>query len=292
MSQKNSLSVIEARHELTADQVDLLKRTICKGASNDELKLFTGVCSRTGLDPFAKQIYAVKRWNSKEQRDEMAIQISIDGFRLTAVRTGQYEGQVGPEWCGSDGVWRSAWLENIPPVAARVGIWRSGFREPLWGFARFEAYKQTNKSGQLTSFWQKMPELMIAKVAESLALRKAFPMELSGLYTEEEMDQAENPEKPPTKPIAPDVVSEAPKPLATLPKPRDIEMPKPKQAFWTPHVASKISDAQRRLLFAVAGEHKVPDSVLKEICGKYGYTSRNDIMTTHFEEILEAVKAH
>lgn len=79
-------------------------------------------------------------------------------------------------------------------------------------------------------------------------------------------------------------------PVKTLPQPK----PAPKEQFkgGTPHVASKISEGQRRLLFAVAGEHKVPDSVLKEICGKYGYTSRNDIMTTHFEEILEAVKAH
>ena len=177
-------------NEWTQERLDLIKRMYCKGSTNDECALFFRVCQKTGLSPEGRQIYAVKRWNAKDRREEMSIQTSIDGFRLIAERSKQYAGQLGPYWCGEDGVWKDVWLSREMPWAAKVGVLRNDFKEPLYAVARFSSYRQTNKEGQLTKFWSSMPDLMIAKVAEALALRRAFPQELSDLYTGDEMAQA------------------------------------------------------------------------------------------------------
>lgn len=164
------------------EQVTLIKQTIARGATDQELALFLAQCSRTGLDPFSRQIYWISRGGKG------STQVSIDGFRVIAERSGEMDGQEC-HWCDEDGVWVDVWLKKVPPAAARILVYRKGCSKPFPGIAKWSEYAQA--AGQM---WSKMPATMLAKCAEALALRKAFPHQLSGLYTPDEMAQAERSE--------------------------------------------------------------------------------------------------
>jgi phage recombination protein Bet len=164
----------------TPEQTQLISTTIAPGCSNDELRLFAYACQRTGLDPFSRQIYAIKRGG------KLTIQVSIDGLRSIAERTGQLDGSQS-YWCGSDGVWVDVWLDSKPPAAAKTVIHRKGCAHPFSATARFADFN----AGQ--GLWSKMPSVMIAKCSEAQALRRAFPADLSGVYSTDEMDQAVEP---------------------------------------------------------------------------------------------------
>ena len=113
---------VDFKHKLTVTQVKLIKDTIAKGATDDELKMFLYVCQRTGLDPFTKQIHLVPRWDSKLGREVRMPIVGIDGLRAVAERTGAYAGNDDP-----------VFDDEAKPTKATVSVYKmvQGVRVPF-----------------------------------------------------------------------------------------------------------------------------------------------------------------
>lgn len=172
----------------TPEQMQMIRDTFAGGASPSEFQVFMEVCKARGLNPILRQIHLVKRWNSDLNRYVFTPQTGIDGLRAIAERTGEYDGQDEPEFeYDSEGKLK----------LAKVRVYRKGIPRPFVGIAHFSEYVQTKKDGSPTAMWASKPHIMLAKCAEALAFRKAFPEDTSGLYTDDEMPPAsEATEKP------------------------------------------------------------------------------------------------
>lgn len=180
---------------------NLVKKTILKPSKREaypqELALLAEQAVRTGLDPMSRQIYGIYRWDKRVGDETMTIQVGIDGLRTIAERTGKYLGQSGPFWWdGQD--WTDVWLSATPPEAAKVIVRKAvaGQVSETPAVAHRSEYMPLDRSGNPSGLWQDKPALMLAKCAESLALRKAFPADMSGLYTDDEMARADAPAPP------------------------------------------------------------------------------------------------
>ncbi len=184
MSTNGLATVPQAREVIRFDaaQRQIIRDMYARDASDAEFATLMTVAEARGLDPRHGQCHFVKRWDSKLGREVWACQISIDGLRGQAESTGDYDGQDEPEFItDAKGV----------IVAARVRVYRKSITRPFVGVAYFDEYVQTKKDGTPTQFWSKMRRTMLGKCGEALAIRKAFP-HTAGLYTSEEMAQAEN----------------------------------------------------------------------------------------------------
>ena len=177
------LAINDQQDGFTPQQLAALSQLGVHDAPAGDLAVFFHQAKATGLDPFKREIYMIQR------SGKWTIQTGIDGFYKTADRASRAAGGTWgiPEtlWCGEDGVWRDVWLAHTPPAAAKVTVVRDG--------SQFTAVALTSEYKASGPMWQKMPARMIAKCAEALAIRKAFPQDLSGLYTSDEMAQATAP---------------------------------------------------------------------------------------------------
>ena len=175
--------------KFSPDQFSLIKAQCARDFTDDEFLFFAQFATAKGLNPLAKEIYAWK------QQGKIIFVTSIDGFRKKAGESGRYNGRTAPEWMNDAGVWHTAWIGNKPPVACRVGVRMAGVTEPTYATVMMREF------GKDTPTWKAMPAHMLSKVAESHALRAAFPDQLSGLHEEGEAVDAA-PFSPGTKRVA------------------------------------------------------------------------------------------
>lgn len=189
-------------HSLAAPVMDLaerqrvLRRTRYSHLTESQYKLLIATAIERKLSPWLDHLWVTSI--PGPVRNELVVVAKLQALRDIAETSGEYDTQYGPAWCGDDGKWKKFWPKNIPPSAARVGVLRKGRSKPLWCTAYWEesAVVEVDRTGHpmsengkpvLTRAWERMPRFMLAKVAEAMALRRAFPQELSGLYIAEEL---------------------------------------------------------------------------------------------------------
>jgi len=292
-------------------QLAALRQMGVDKASDADLLVFLHVAQKTGLDPFARQIYMIgrnvkdgDRWVTKQ-----TIQTGIDGFRLIARRAADRAGETleydDTQWADGDGNWTDVWTRQSPPAAAKVTIYRDG--KKFSAVAAFREYVQTNRNGDPNPMWARMPANQLAKCAEALALRKAFPQDLSGIYTDDEMGQADRPGA--RQVPSADQGNAAARMAAVLDGPAEPQDPTPENPILDVEPEPDAEDAApagaedsprldmrsslAKALFAVMGEAGIPEDghhkYLSKVLGRE-ITSRKDLTEADARIVIDATR--
>jgi len=181
------------------DMIKTLKQTVAVGTNDAEFAMFSEVCKASGLNPFLKQIWCIV--TGKDSYRKVQIMTGIDGFYEIANRHPQYDGS---EIILSEEIieipikitkWEngsSTYVDHIveAPVSATCKVYRKDRKMPTSITVYWKEYAQdlVSSKGKLM-IWGRMPRVLLSKCAESTALRKAFPQQMSGIYTQEEMPE-------------------------------------------------------------------------------------------------------
>ena len=236
-----NLAIVDAVPIITAEQVELIKTTVAKEATDAELQLFFYDCRRQGVHPLDKLIHFTKR------SGKYTPITSIDFMRQRAAQTNEYAGSDDAVFSGE---------AKSPAFAATATVWRlvQGQRCAFTATARWSEYKPEAHD----FLWQKMPHVMLAKVAEAAALRKGFPVQLAGLMATEELDQVETP-----PPVAPPALPVGPR---------------------------YISAAQQKVLFEISREAGWSDADFKAWCVTQGIGSTAKIQADEYAAVVALLK--
>lgn len=258
-----------------------------------ELDAFLHECQRTRLDPFSKQIYLIGRYDSQLKRKVFRSQTGIDGYRVVAHRVVredrtelEYEDTV---WCGPDGEWRDVWLGQNPPAAAKVVVYKGGKRYSA--VATLEEYAARYPDGNPYPMWRRMPANQLEKCAEAKALRRAFPNDLGGIYTAEEMEQADARDTRPTPTEL--TVEQAAAKMHRNQQPGDD--PWTSDPTQTPAAPRPSTHGQRTKLVILVGEKRgISDSTVRhalasELLGRE-ITSFKDLTFTEAHQLIERLE--
>lgn len=231
-----------------SETLKVLKMTIAHDATDAEFKMFVEFCKSTGLNPYKKEIWFIKtkekRFTDKRTGEQVVVpakvqmMTGINGFYAIANDHPHYDGMEEVEF---------QYADNAKyPLEAKAKVWRKDRRFPSVGIARWDEYFPGASTGK-PGIWETKPFMMLSKVAESIALRKAFPQELNGLYTQEEM--------PAEYAVAnrASTTLEQPSPLLTQPTLEQDEMPEWDDAAELKAVEEAIANED----LVALGAHKI-----------------------------------
>jgi hypothetical protein len=144
----------------------ILRRTKYAHLNDEQFELLIAECDRRGLDPWMNHLVV----------DQDEVRVTLAGLRCMAKRTDEYDGQLGPYWCGVDGKWRTAWTSKERPAAARVGIMCRGRARATYRAAHWEVVMESgNAEDEKSDKWDRKDLQRLADHAEELALAATFP---------------------------------------------------------------------------------------------------------------------
>lgn len=287
---------------------DIYMKTVFNGLTEDEAVVAYRLAKRRNLDVEAKQIFFVP-YTDKQGRRSVVSQTSIDGFRLIASKSGKYGGSVDPKLTVKfkDGTKAVLSHEEYDPseidhiISGTISVINTDFPQPQTATALFKSYcKQYN--GNPTGLWATMPDVMILKCAEALALRKAFPQDLSGIYTSDEMEQAKNddsfntdvsvapahqPPKTKLKDFKPKRVEQKQEDVVDVEAAKPVEKPAPKTQT-IQELIDSIPDGLRKMNPDI--DEDVFDACQISIVNHFGVETISEIPEEQFEDVRQFMR--
>lgn len=187
----------------SAKMRETIRSTVAVGATDTELDMFIAFCQSTGLNPFKKEIWFIKtkgymRRDGTHVEGRVQMMTGINGFFQIANKHPEFNGMEAPEFEED---------ASGNPIKCTVRVHRKDRHFPSVGVARWREFFP-GKTDKGNSLWETKPFHMLAKVAKAIALREAFPQELNGLYTEDEVHEVVD-------------VEPVPHPLDAIPAPKE-----------------------------------------------------------------------